>query len=391
MIPSCFILLQSLLPGTEAPAASPAVEKAAGDLAELKSLSLQDLINRLADSAVNFAINLAIAIVVFYLGRFIIRKIYSFVKAIFLSRGIDASLSTFVLSLINIVLYFILIVTVIGILGIETTSFLALFASAGVAIGMALSGTLQNFAGGVLILLLKPYKIGDYIEVQGYAGTVKEIQIFFTVITTPDNKSILIPNGGLSTGSVNNYSREPLRRISWTVSISYGDDVNLARKAILDMFAADSRVLPVCNEGAPEFSQVHSDCTQSGPEAAAQPEETDERQTEGEAPAVAPERRSWWRTLFSRNRRNGHVVSLLRERRAQRKVEAPKPDYSPSVFVSELAASSVDLQVRAWVKSADYWPVYFYYNEKFYNELPLHGVSFPFPQLDVHLPAPEQK
>lgn len=391
MIPSCFILLQSLLPGTEAPAASPAVEKAAGDLAELKSLSLQDLINRLADSAVNFAINLAIAIVVFYLGRFIIRKIYSFVKAIFLSRGIDASLSTFVLSLINIVLYFILIVTVIGILGIETTSFLALFASAGVAIGMALSGTLQNFAGGVLILLLKPYKIGDYIEVQGYAGTVKEIQIFFTVITTPDNKSILIPNGGLSTGSVNNYSREPLRRISWTVSISYGDDVNLARKAILDMFAADSRVLPVRNEGAPEFSEVHSDGTQSGPEAAAQPEETDEPQTEGEAPAVAPERRSWWRTLFSRNRRNGHVVSLLRERRAQRKVEASKPDYSPSVFVSELAASSVDLQVRAWVKSADYWPVYFYYNEKFYNELPLHGVSFPFPQLDVHLPAPEQK
>lgn len=391
MIPSCFILLQSLLPGTEAPAASPAVEKAAGDLAELKSLSLQDFINRLADSAVNFAINLAIAIVVFYLGRFIIRKIYSFVKAIFLSRGIDASLSTFVLSLINIVLYFILIVTVIGILGIETTSFLALFASAGVAIGMALSGTLQNFAGGVLILLLKSYKIGDYIEVQGYAGTVKEIQIFFTVITTPDNKSILIPNGGLSTGSVNNYSREPLRRISWTVSISYGDDVNLARKAILDMFAADSRVLPVRNEGAPEFSQVHSDGTQSGPEAAAQPEETDEPQTEGEAPAVAPERRSWWRTLFSRNRRNGHVVSLLRERRAQRKVEAPKPDYSPSVFVSELAASSVDLQVRAWVKSADYWPVYFYYNEKFYNELPLHGVSFPFPQLDVHLPAPEQK
>lgn len=391
MKPSCFILLQSLLPGTEAPAASPAVEKAAGDLAELKSLSLQDLINRLADSAVNFAINLAIAIVVFYLGRFIIRKIYSFVKAIFLSRGIDASLSTFVLSLINIVLYFILIVTVIGILGIETTSFLALFASAGVAIGMALSGTLQNFAGGVLILLLKPYKIGDYIEVQGYAGTVKEIQVFFTVITTPDNKSILIPNGGLSTGSVNNYSREPLRRISWTVSISYGDDVNLARKAILDMFAADSRVLPVRNEGAPEFSEVHSDGTQSGPEAAAQPEETDEPQTEGEAPAAAPERRSWWRTLFSRNRRNGHVVSLLRERRAQRKVEASKPDYSPSVFVSELAASSVDLQVRAWVKSADYWPVYFYYNEKFYNELPLHGVSFPFPQLDVHLPAPEQK
>ena len=146
------------------------------------------------------------------------------------------------MSLVNIVLYFILIVTVIGILGIETTSFLAIFASAGVAVGMALSGTLQNFAGGVLILLLKPYKIGDYIEVQGYAGTVREIQIFHTIITTYDNKSISIPNGGLSTGSVNNWSREAYRRVTWTVSISYGDNVDDARKAILDMFAADERI-----------------------------------------------------------------------------------------------------------------------------------------------------
>lgn len=179
--------------------AAPAAESAAKisqEVAELKSLSLEDLINRLAQSAVTFAINLAIAIVVFYVGRFVIRKIYRLVQTIFLKRDIERSLSSFVLSLINIVLYFILIVTVIGIIGIETTSFLAIFASAGVAVGMALSGTLQNFAGGVLILLLKPYKIGDYIEAQGYAGTVKEIQIFFTVITTYDNKSISIPNGG---------------------------------------------------------------------------------------------------------------------------------------------------------------------------------------------------
>ena len=169
-------------------AAAAEAGKISKEVAELKSMSLEDLLNRLAESSVNFAINLAIAIVVFYAGRFIIKKIYRVVAAIFVRRGIDRSLSTFVLSLINMVLYFILIVTVIGILGIETTSFLALFASAGVAVGMALSGTLQNFAGGVLILLLKPYKIGDYIEAQGYAGTVKEIQIFFTVITTYDNK-----------------------------------------------------------------------------------------------------------------------------------------------------------------------------------------------------------
>lgn len=226
--------------------AVPAAESAAKisqEVAELKSLSLEDLINRLAQSAVTFAINLAIAIVVFYVGRFIIRKIYRLVQTIFLKHDIERSLSSFVLSLINIVLYFILIVTVIGIIGIETTSFLAIFASAGVAVGMALSGTLQNFAGGVLILLLKPYKIGDYIEAQGYAGTVKEIQIFFTVITTYDNKSISIPNGGLSTGSVNNWTREEYRRVQWTVSISYGDDVAAARRAILDMFARDDRVM----------------------------------------------------------------------------------------------------------------------------------------------------
>ena len=230
----------------QAAPAVPAAESAAKisqEVAELKSLSLEDLINRLAQSAVTFAINLAIAIVVFYVGRFVIRKIYRLVQTIFLKRDIERSLSSFVLSLINIVLYFILIVTVIGIIGIETTSFLAIFASAGVAVGMALSGTLQNFAGGVLILLLKPYKIGDYIEAQGYAGTVKEIQIFFTVITTYDNKSISIPNGGLSTGSVNNWTREEYRRVQWTVSISYGDDIAAARRAILDMFAQDDRVM----------------------------------------------------------------------------------------------------------------------------------------------------
>lgn len=383
MILNKLTLLQALVPDA---ATAADTQKSAADLAELKSLSLSDLLNRLADSAVNFAINLAIAIVVFYVGRFVIRKIFNLVKSVFISRDIDASLTTFVLSLINIVLYFILIVTVIGILGIETTSFLALFASAGVAIGMALSGTLQNFAGGVLILLLKPYKIGDYIEAQGYAGTVKEIQIFFTVITTPDNKSILIPNGGLSTGSVNNYSREPLRRVSWTVSISYGDDVNRARNAILDMFAADTRVLPVCNEGNPAFSEVGSHSIEVEHDADEQHGHASAETVDGDNDET-PVRLGWWRSIFGRSAKNIDMMAKIRERRASRKVEQKAPDYSPAIYVNELAASSVDLQVRAWVKSADYWAVFYYYNEKFYNELPAHGIHFPFPQLDVHLPA----
>ena len=374
------ILLQGLLPGLDGGDAAKAGEEAtkvAGGMSELKSLSLQDLLNRLAESAVNFAINLAIAIVVFYVGRFIIRKIYKFISSIFINRAIDKSLTTFVLSLINIVLYFILIVTVIGILGIETTSFLAIFASAGVAIGMALSGTLQNFAGGVLILLLKPYKIGDYIEVQGYAGTVKEIQIFFTVITTPDNKSISIPNGGLSTGSVNNYSREPYRRVNWTVSIAYGDDVQAAREAIMQMFEADSRIMGISHETRhDDIEQLSTDTGNATmePENDAEPEEADE----------APRRRTFFDKVLGRHKMTQEAIARL-DSRLKRKAEAP--DYSPKVFVDSLAASSVDLTVRAWTTSENYWGVYFYYNEMFYNELPKHGINFPFPQLDVHLPA----
>ena len=202
----------------EMPVIPDSIPSPSKELSSLKALSADELINKLVSTMVDFAIHLAIAIFVFYVGKFIIGKLYSFVAGIMVRRKVDRSLSTFVLSLVRMLLYFILIVTVIGILGINTSSFIAIFASAGVAIGMALSGTLQNFAGGVLILLLKPYKIGDYIEAQGFAGTVTEIQIFSTIICTPDNKSIIIPNGGLSTGSINNWSREEFRRVQWDVS-----------------------------------------------------------------------------------------------------------------------------------------------------------------------------
>lgn len=273
----------------------------------LKGLSFNDAITKIANSFVDFAFKLLIAVVVFYVGRFIIRKLNHFLHSVFVRKNVDASLSTFILSFTQILLYFILLVTIIGILGIETSSFLALFASAGVAIGMALSGTLQNFAGGVLILLLKPYRVGDYIEAQGFAGTVKEIQMFHTIITTPDNKSILIPNGGLSTSSVNNYSREPKRRVDWSVGISYGDDFANASAQIIRILESDPRVL--------------------------------------------------------------------------KDIDAEKP----FVGISELGDSAVNLTVRAWTKSSDYWGLYFEMYRRFYAELPALGVNFPFPQLDVHL------
>lgn len=387
-------LQADFIPGLtpKAPADSTLVN-AANEIAELKTLSFDDLMGRLAQSAVDFAINLAIAIVVFYVGRFIIRKIYRLISTIFLRRKIDKSLATFVLSLVNIVLYFILIVTVIGILGIETTSFLAIFASAGVAVGMALSGTLQNFAGGVLILLLKPYKIGDYIEVQGYAGTVREIQIFHTIITTYDNKSISIPNGGLSTGSVNNWSREVYRRVTWTVSISYGDNVDDARKAILDMFAEDERIeeaavavesgMEVVGDGkgcVAGHTGCHADVGDTVSVQGA--DEEDDIDSEAETPKkptfldrILHRHRAARAALKERERKQEEAIRLL----------IPKPDHSPKVLVNNLGESSVDLQVRAWTKTGEYWNVFYYYNEKFYNELPKYGIRFPFPQMDVHL------
>ena len=284
----------------------------------LKNMSFDQLMDTLIHDLVHFAISLAVAILVFYVGKFIIKKLYNFVVNILNKRQIDPSLGTFIMSLVRIVLYFILIVTVIGILGLETSSFLALFASAGVAIGMALSGTLQNFAGGVLILLLKPFKVGDYIEAQGFAGTVTSIEIFNTIICTSDNKSIIIPNGGLSTGTINNYSTQAYRRVEWKIGISYGESVETARGIILDLLNKDPRVL---------------------------------QEKPADGPSVA----------------------------------------APVVYLASLDDSAVTLTVRAWVASANYWSVFFDHNEEFYNVITARpDLSFPFPQLDVHI-TPEPK
>ena len=342
------------------------------ETAMLKSLPFDELVDKLVSSMVTFAINLAIAIIVFYIGRLIINKLYHFVSTIFERRKLDRSLATFILSMVRIVLYFIVIVIVIGILGIETSSFIAIFASAGVAIGMALSGTLQNFAGGVLILLLKPYKIGDFIEAQGYSGTVHEIQIFHTIITTGDNKAIIIPNGGLSTGSINNFSREDYRRVDWTIGISYGDSVDTARKCILDILRSDGRVVEKYIDDDRKKRSEALKLTAESTEPAAN-EQADE-------PEQKP---SFMRRIFSGKKKIAKITASPVDHKPSAFVAAPL-DCSPTVNVSNLGESSVDLSVRAWTRTSDYWGVYFSMNERFYNELPKAGISFPFPQLDVH-------
>ena len=244
------------------------------------------------------------ALLVFVIGRFLIGLINQFVKRVLLKRNIDPSIKTFVGSLVHITLMVLLVVSVVGALGVQTASFAALLASAGVAIGMALSGNLSNFAGGLIILIFKPYKVGDFIEALNMSGTVKEIQIFHTVLTTGDNKVIYIPNGSLSSNAVINYSNQQQRRVDWTFGVEYGTDYAKVKSVLEDIFAQDERIL--------------------------------------QEPAA------------------------------------------PFVAMSQLADSSVNYVVRVWVKSADYWDVYFDITRIVYERFNAEGIGFPFPQLTIH-------
>ncbi|MBR2638021.1 MAG: mechanosensitive ion channel [Bacteroidaceae bacterium] len=212
-------------------------------IAALSGYTIPEILEIVTKSCISFCIKLVEVSILWFVGRWITKRLLNFAKMIMQKRKTNETVQSFLTSLIDVVLLITLVVMVISIFGIDTSSFIALFASAGVAIGMALSGTLQNFAGGVMILLFRPYKVGDFIEAQGQSGVVKEIQIFNTVLKTGDNKIILVPNGPMSTGIVNNYSREELRRVDFSFSISYGDDYEKAKAVIEELVAADARIL----------------------------------------------------------------------------------------------------------------------------------------------------
>ena len=342
----------------------------------IKGLSFDDAITTIANGIVQFGFKLLIAALVFYLGKYLIKKLFELTRKILQANDVDASLMTFVLSLVRIVLYFILIVTIVGILGIETSSFLALFASAGVAIGMALSGTLQNFAGGVLILLLKPYKVGDYIEAQGFAGTVKEIQIFHTVINTPDNKTIIIPNGGLSTGSINNYSFESYRRVDWTIGLSYGCDFAKAKEVFTSILLSDDRV--VVNTLQEDMEKRKQMLAEQEPEV--------EPDCPPDDPDCNEEKTNFIKRIFRSNRRKQVEIQKKLKKKTSIKLGSNlNVSRPPLVAITELADSSVNFTIRAWTHTSNYWDLFFSMNERFYKELPANGLEFPFPQLDVHV------
>ncbi len=266
--------------------------------------SIQQFVEKAVDGGYNLGRNLLVAIVVYFVGQWIIKRLNKIFSKLLRARNVEPSLRGFLENLISISLRVLLFIVIIGLLGIETSSFIALFASAGVAVGMAMSGTLQNFAGGVMILLFRPFKVGDFIEAQGYAGTVKEIKIFSTIINTVDNQTIIIPNTQLSNAMMKNYSQESKRRVDLTVSVAYGSSFDETEKELREICAKDSRILK-----------------------------------------------------------------------------------DPDVFVGLLtmAESSIDLTVRAWVKSEDYWDVYFDLNKAIYTTFTEKGINIPFPQMDVHL------
>lgn len=267
-------------------------------------MELQEIIDQATTAVMTYGPKLLGAIAVWVIGLWIVKILTNQISKALDKGNTNGTLKPFLIGIVGMALKVMLAISVLGMLGVEMTSFIAILGAAGLAIGMALSGTLQNFAGGVMILIFKPFKVGDVIDAVGYVGSVNEIQIFNTVLKTPDNKTIIIPNGGLSTSSMTNYSTEPRRRVDWTIGIGYNDDVDKAKAIIKELCDADERILK-----------------------------------------------------------------------------------DPEIFiaVSELADSSVNFAVRAWVEASDYWGVFFDMNENVLKTFNEKGINIPYPQMDVHV------
>ena len=210
----------------------------------ITSEMVNDFIAKALNSCIDLGGRILAALIIFIIGKLIVSWINRLFAKMLEKRKVDASIQSFLKSIVNITLLVLLFLAVIGKLGIELTSFAALLASAGVAIGMALSGNLSNFAGGVIILIFRPYKVGDYIEAStGASGTVTDIQIFHTVLTTPDNRIVFAPNGAMSGAVVTNYSRKDTRRVDFSFGVEYGTDFELAKSTIMEVISKDSRIL----------------------------------------------------------------------------------------------------------------------------------------------------
>lgn len=267
-------------------------------------LDTQQIIQDISEFGTTYGLKLVAALATLWVGWKVTNFLGRALRRWFDKTEFDETLETFVHSLVTMALKVVLVVTCAGIAGFPTTSFIAVLGAAGLAVGMALSGTLQNFAGGVLLLVLKPFKVGDVIETEGHTGKVRSIQIFNTIINTPDNKRVILPNGPVATKSLVNYSAESTRRVDMLFGIGYGDDIDAAKAILKKLIDADPRI---------------------------------------------------------------------------------NPDPEPFIAVKELADSSVNLVVRVWAGTADYWGVFFDMHESVKKAFDADGISIPFPQSEVHM------
>lgn len=274
-------------------------------LSVTQKMTLDDFLGKLSDWGIEVGKSILSAVIIYIVGRFLIKQISRVVVKILEKRKLEISVQTFLRSFLNLTLNLVLAFAIISKLGVETSSLAALLASAGVAIGMALSGNLSNFAGGLIILVFKPFKVGDYIEsdAQKVGGTVREIQIFHTILTTPENKVIYVPNGSLSSNAIVNYSKQDKRRVELVIGVEYGEDYNRVREVLERIIKEDSRILQ---------------------------------------------------------------------------------DPAPFIGLGALSASSVDIKLRVWTSTEEYWNVYFDLNKVVYETFNKEGIGFPFPQLTVH-------
>ena len=218
-------------------------QKFAEGIEKLMNLDAEQLMSNLAEQAIWILVKILIALLFYFVGRWVIGRLLRILDRMFEKKAVDISIRPFIRNTVSVLMIVALLLVVVQTLGVNVTSLIAIFSAATLAIGMALSGTAQNFAGGIMILVVKPYRVGDYITAQGQSGTVQEIKLFSTVITTVDNQTIYIPNNVIATGIIDNYSTATTRRNDWSIAISYGDDVEVARRVMLDLHMSDDRIL----------------------------------------------------------------------------------------------------------------------------------------------------
>jgi small conductance mechanosensitive channel len=277
-------------------------------VAELASFDWATLPAILWDKGLDLGLDLGLKVVtalaIYFVGKFFVRMVVRALATVMQKQEVDKTLETFICNLVRTVLMIVIIIAAIGAIGIQTTSFIAIFGAAGLAVGLALQGSLSNFASGVLIVLFRPYRVGDWIDAAGISGGVEQVQILTTILKTGDNKQIIVPNSQIMNSIITNYSANDTRRVDMVVGVSYSDDIDKVRKTLEELIAAEERILP---------------------------------------------------------------------------------DPAPTIAVSALADSSVNFVVRPWVKTSDYWGVMFDLTEAIKKRFDKDGISFPFPQQDVHL------